>query len=235
MNLTATEKAMIVLQLCERKDLCRKCGSGTHLYPQCKQKAKKSKWVSSIFTDAYVTRPVFPSPCQQSAPMQPPAVLHASLPSPVVFPPSQVFHFLLSLTISLLYHAHASTQHRLNILLTSVIELPLFLFTQKRKRVAEDRRRVRNALTVSTALSIAALPALKTAPLLCFLAALLAKAGVQLLSHHYAGFDFARVAPEVDKNVVISKHVLWSLGYAHLGSLLGFLVAELARHMRNTL
>jgi hypothetical protein len=53
-NLTEVDEQAIVTQLCERKDLCRRCGRGNHFMPQCKLKQKRAKWMTRIFTQSYV-------------------------------------------------------------------------------------------------------------------------------------------------------------------------------------
>ena len=49
LNLTASDMLSIATQLCERKDLCRRCGSGGHMFAQCKAKYKRAKWMTQIF------------------------------------------------------------------------------------------------------------------------------------------------------------------------------------------
>ena len=55
LNLTATERSQIVMELCERKDLCRKCGNAGHMYSNCQKKFAKAKWLSTIFQEGYTS------------------------------------------------------------------------------------------------------------------------------------------------------------------------------------
>ena len=52
-NLSSAEKSQIVLELCERKNLCRKCGNAGHMYSNCQKKFTRAKWLSSIFQEGY--------------------------------------------------------------------------------------------------------------------------------------------------------------------------------------
>ena len=53
LNLTSTEKSQIVMELCERKNLCRKCGNAGHMYSNCQKKFARAKWLSTIFQEGY--------------------------------------------------------------------------------------------------------------------------------------------------------------------------------------
>jgi predicted GIY-YIG superfamily endonuclease len=58
-NYTEADRSSIVTQICERKDLCRKCGNTGHLYSDCKRHYKKAAWMRTIFSDTYTNKAYF--------------------------------------------------------------------------------------------------------------------------------------------------------------------------------
>lgn len=53
LDLTPTQRTQIVVELCERKNLCRRCGQAGHMYSSCRKAMQKASWTSAIFEESY--------------------------------------------------------------------------------------------------------------------------------------------------------------------------------------
>ena len=55
LNLTISDQSQVIMQLCERKDLCRSCGNFGHGISQCSsRKYSKARWMADIKKSGYL-------------------------------------------------------------------------------------------------------------------------------------------------------------------------------------